>query len=230
MREAVVIGAAGGIGSAVVTRMLADGWTVVAVDQNPAVQELAGPHCRPIVGDVRDDRVLTSAFDGDVRAMVHCVLADHRAPLLEQHRDDMMTVLEVGAVSAHSAIKKLVEAAPGSCSAVLVGSVHAGGVVPEQVAYAMAKAALEALSRAAAVELGGRGLRCNVVRPGYVAVPRNEHRWPELAPAYPLGRRCTPAEVADVIAFLAGDRSSYVSGSVVTVDGAMTAWIPEVLA
>ncbi|TCO59897.1 SDR family NAD(P)-dependent oxidoreductase [Actinocrispum wychmicini] len=235
-RGAVVIGAAGGIGSAVVARLLDEEWTVAAVDRDPEVAALAGPRCRAVTGDACDDDVLTNAFEAlsgaQPVALVHCVLAEHRGPLLDQHRDDLMAVLEIGAVSAHSAIKKLVAAANGPCSAVLVGSVQAGGAVPGQSAYAMGKAALEALSRAAAVELAGVGLRCNVVRPGFVAVPRNQHRWtdPALATAYPLGRFCTPAEVAEVIAFLAGDRSSYVSGSVITVDGAATGILPEVLA
>lgn len=239
-RGAVVIGAAGGIGSAAVRRLVSDGWTVAGLDVDPAVRAMAGSGCLPVVGDARDERAVIEVFDAldgqPVTALVHCVLAEHRGALLEQRREDLLGAVDLGAVSAHAAIRMLVARAGGPCSAVLVSSVQAAGVVPGQAAYAMGKAALEALARATAVELGSEGLRCNVVRPGFVPVARNQHRWAherhcaEVSMRFPLRRLCSPSEVADVIAFLVSDASSYLSGTMLTVDGACGTILTEAVA
>lgn len=231
-RGVVVAGAAGGIGSAVARHFRAAGWVVVALDTDPRVAESADIGCVPVVGDASDEAVVRSAFDAlgstPPAALVHSILAEHRAPFADLRGVQVSRVIEVGAVSALTAIRELATRAAGPSSAVLVGSVHAGAAVPGQAAYAMAKAALEALSRAAAVEFGPVGLRCNVVRPGFVPVQRNSHRWDDpveraaLTAASPSARLCTPEEIADVIGFLADPKSIAVSGATLTVDGAVT--------
>ncbi|AUY52821.1 SDR family oxidoreductase [Streptomyces sp. CB01881] len=91
------------------------------------------------------------------------------------------------------------------------------------------------LTRAAAVEWGPRGVRCNAVAPGVVPVERNRHVWtdPETSAAMlraaPLGRFGSAAEVARVVAFLAGGDASFVNGACLAVDGGMTAMPPEAL-
>ncbi len=234
MDDVVVLGGAGGIGSAVVRALLAEGRRVAAVDVAPPPPELADiPWIR---GDATDPAVIGTAFDalGGVTGLVHCLLSEHRAPLAGQTPDALRRVLDIGAVSALEPLQQLVARAGGRpCAAVLVSSIHAGLAWGGQAPYAMAKAALEALGRAAAVEFGPRGLRCNVVRPGFVMVPRNAHRWKDkatreaLTKGQPLGELGRPDDVARVIAFLLGDQARFVSGETVTVDGAMTAALPE---
>ncbi|MEU8415997.1 SDR family oxidoreductase [Amycolatopsis japonica] len=234
MSGVVVLGGAGGIGSAVVRALLAEGRPVAVVDVAPPPPEPAGvPWIR---GDASDPAVIGAAFDalGDVTGLVHCLLSEHRAPFAEQTADALREVLDIGAVSALEPLQQLVARAAGRpCAAVLVSSIHAGLAWGGQAPYAMAKAALEALGRAAAVELGPRGLRCNTVRPGFVRVPRNAHRWRDagtreaLSGLQPSGELAGPDDVASVIAFLLGDQARFVSGETVTVDGAMTAVLPE---
>ncbi|MFI6307135.1 SDR family NAD(P)-dependent oxidoreductase [Amycolatopsis thailandensis] len=234
MSGVVVLGGAGGIGSAVVSELLVEGRPVVAVDIAPPPPEHVDVPW--IQGDATDPAVVGAAFDtlGSVTGLVHCLLSEHRAPFTEQTTDALRRVLDVGAVSALEPLQQLIARAGGRpCAAVLVSSIHAGLAWGGQAPYAMAKAALEALGRAAAVELGPRGLRCNVVRPGFVKVPRNAHRWQDAATRdaltglQPLGELAEPEDVARVIAFLLGDRARFVSGETVTVDGAMTAALPE---
>ncbi|OXM45169.1 SDR family NAD(P)-dependent oxidoreductase [Amycolatopsis alba] len=234
MSGVVVLGGAGGIGSAVVRALSAEGRRVAVVDIAPPPADRTGvPWIR---GDATDPAVIGAAFDalGSVTGLVHCLLSEHRAPFAEQTTDALRRVLDVGAVSALEPLQQLVARAGGRpCAAVLVSSIHAGLAWGGQAPYAMAKAALEALGRAAAVELGPRGLRCNVVRPGFVMVPRNEHRWRDAATrdaltgVQPLGELAQPDDIARVIAFLLGDQARLVSGETVTVDGAMTAALPE---
>ena len=222
-RSAVVLGAAGGIGQACVRRLRHDEFDVVGVDLDERVLDV--PDCVGIVGDVTDAAVLARAFaacPSRPAVLVHSVLAERRIPLAELTVEDWRTVLDVSLVSAWQAGVELRRAAAGEpASLVLLGSIHAHGAMLGMATYAVAKLGLVALAKAMAAEWGPEGLRCNVVEPGFVAVPRNQARSadPDLLAAYPLGRACQPAEIADVVAFLAGSQSSYVNGTSVLVDG-----------
>ncbi|MFF4189053.1 SDR family NAD(P)-dependent oxidoreductase [Streptomyces sp. NPDC001691] len=238
MTTALVIGAAGGIGRAVVARLIADGTTVVAVDRDPAVAQLSGVAVS-FTGDATDEDLLAAALDAAPEPpsmLVHAVLSEHRAPLGELKPRHWHRVFNEGLVSAWQAAAALVRRKPAGAPAsiVLVGSVHAHGAAPGFAPYAVAKAGLGALARAAATEWGHLGVRTNVVEPGFVAVPRNAHRWREatarerVRAAYPLDRLCSPEEIAEVVAFLAGPSSSYVNGVCLPVDGGTLAVLPEV--
>ncbi|MFI7385896.1 SDR family NAD(P)-dependent oxidoreductase [Streptomyces sp. NPDC049813] len=238
MTTALVLGAAGGVGRAVVARLAAGGTDVVAVDQDPAVRRLPGV-AASFAGDATDAEVLARAFDAAPEppsVLVHALLWELRAPLCEVTSAQWHRVFDVGLVSAWQAAAELVrrKADGAAASVVLVGSVHAHGAVPGCAPYAVAKAGLGALARAAATEWGPLGVRTNVVEPGFVAVARNAHRWQDpgerarVEAAYPLGRLCSPAEIAEVVAFLAGPSSSYVNGVCLPVDGGALAVLPEV--
>ena len=92
-----------------------------------------------------------------------------------------------------------------------------------QANYAAAKAGLIAAGKSLAIELGSRGVTVNSVAPGIVEGPMSAAAFPpaRLKALVPVGRAATPREIADVVAFLASDAASYVSGEVIRVDGAM---------
>lgn len=96
-----------------------------------------------------------------------------------------------------------------------------------QAAYGASKAGLVGLTRSLAREVGGRGITVNVVCPGFVDTRMTEFAADEVRRRYieltPVGRAGTPDEVAAMIAFLAGADASYVNGSVISVDGGLTA-------
>ncbi|MER5442767.1 SDR family oxidoreductase [Streptomyces sp. NPDC002790] len=236
MTSALVLGAAGGVGRAIVARLATGGTHVVAVDRDPTVRQLPSVHAA-LVGDATEPALIRRAFDAAPEppsVLVHSLLHELRVPLGELTPSQWHKVFDVGLVSAWQAAAELVRCkGEGPASVVLVGSVHAHGAAPDCAPYAVAKAGLGALARAAATEWGPLGVRTNVVKPGFVPVERNAHRWRDPAARarveadYPLGRLCSPEEIADAIAFLAGPTSSYVNGICLPVDGGYLAALPE---
>jgi 3-oxoacyl-[acyl-carrier protein] reductase len=90
---------------------------------------------------------------------------------------------------------------------------------PRAPAYSAAKAGMDGLMRAVAIEVAANGVTVNAVQPGWIATGSQLPDEAEAGLHTPLGRSGTPEEVAEVIAFLASDRASYLNGSTIAVDG-----------
>lgn len=238
---AVVTGAAGGIGSAIVRTLLTDGWAVIGVDQASPPVDLTGTTTRLdwAVGDVGDPALAPRAVAaavrlGELRGLVTATLTETRGHLEDLDRAEVTRVLDLQATAAWAWGAEVAAAVgPQGGAIVHVSSVHAERAGAGMAAYAMAKAALGALTRATALEWGPRGVRCNAVLPGFVPVPRNAHRWddPEGAAAllahHPLGRFVRPEDVAAAVAFLLGPQAAGVTGATLPVDGGMLAVLPD---
>lgn len=249
-RAALVTGGASGIGRATVERLLADGWRVVLADLNAgtgqrAAAELGGPDAgdsvRFVRADVSEESDVSAAVAACVEAFgrIDCVVNNAGVggafgaltDIEVQDWDYTFAVLVRGVFLGIKHGARAMRAAGHGGSVVNTASVAAfsGGAGPQ--AYSAAKAAVLNLGRVAAAELAEDRIRVNTVCPGLIVTPlvgddldtaravmTQVQPWPDL------GR---PEDVAEVIAFLAGDASRFVTGEEITVDGGLRAAGPR---
>ncbi|MFJ3670820.1 SDR family NAD(P)-dependent oxidoreductase [Streptomyces sp. NPDC090106] len=234
-RTVVVTGAAQGQGAAEVTAAAHEGATVIATDVLDEAGEKLASSLRSDGLDVRY-RHLDVASPGDWAALAGELEAVHglvnnagipmRARLGEVELADWNTAFAVNTTGALLGIQALAPLMPAGSSIVNVGSV-AGLTAHHAVAYTASKWALRGLSKVAALELAPRGIRTNVIHPGYIETPLMASANPVFVAAHlsltPQGRAGTVEEVAPLVVYLLSDEASYVNGAEITVDGGYAA-------
>lgn len=229
-RVVVITGAAGGVGRSLCRLFTGDGAWVVALDRSEAVSSLPA-ECIAAVGvvlDITDAKAVAAAITeiGRIDVLVNNAGGSTHTSL---HATDpagwdfeLARNLNGAFAVTHTALPAMVAAGAGAI--VNVGSVNALSALGD-AAYSAAKAGLIALTRSVAQEYGRHGIRCNIVLPGTIRTPiwderraRDPHVLETLERWYPLGRIVEPEEVAQVVAFLASDLASAVTGAVIPVD------------
>lgn len=229
-RTVVVTGAARGQGLAAVRRLIGAGARVVATDVVDAAPDPlhASAHWRTL--DVsspegwsllRDD--LATLLDGEpLHGLVNNAGITHRARLERIELADWERVLSVNLTGAMLGIQSLAPLMGEGSSIVNIGST-AGLNAHYPVAYTASKWGLRGLTHVAASELGPRGIRVNIVHPGFIETPMTASAPPLMRDAQlaltPLQHTGDADEVARVVLFLLSDAASYVSGAELPVDG-----------
>ena len=237
-RRCLVTGAARGIGRRIAQRLIEEGMQAALLDVDPAVEDVARDlGAASLVVDLADAaqtrRALSAgAGDGPYWLVVNNAGVFSKTPLLEMTLEEWDRVQVVNVRSMVVVIQALAPAmvAAGAGGRIVnVASMAAKLGTPGEAAYAASKAAVVALSRIAAMELGPHGVTVNAVCPGYVltemgASTRTDDQIAAWTAKSPLGRLGDPGDVASAVAFLASDDGSYMTGQAINVTGGMCMW------
>jgi NAD(P)-dependent dehydrogenase (short-subunit alcohol dehydrogenase family) len=241
-KVALVTGAARGIGLATAKRFLAEGWRVALIDiegelQASAAASLNNPdNTLAITCDVSDATAVGAAMAavtnrfGQLDALVNNAGIAVFAPLMETSDADWSRVLEVNLTGPFITTKAAVPLMRGAGGGAIVNitSISAVRASTLHSAYGTSKAGLAHLTKQLAVELAALNIRVNAVAPGPVdtAMAKQVHT-PEIRADYhdaiPLNRYGLEEELAEAIFFLCSDRSSYITGQILAVDGGFDA-------
>jgi NAD(P)-dependent dehydrogenase (short-subunit alcohol dehydrogenase family) len=241
-KVALVTGAARGIGLATAERFLAEGWRVALLDiEGELLRDAVGALKRPdqamaLPCDVSNSDAVNAAIEavgtrfGRLDALINNAGVATFAPLLETTNEDWNRILAVNLTGPFLCTKAAVPLmrARGGGAIVNITSISAVRASTLRSAYGTSKAGLAHLTKQLAVELASAGIRVNAVAPGPVetAMAKAVHT-PEIRADYhdaiPLNRYGLEAELAEAIFFLSCDRSSYITGQMLAVDGGFDA-------
>jgi NAD(P)-dependent dehydrogenase (short-subunit alcohol dehydrogenase family) len=245
-RVVLVSGAASGIGEATARRLVAYGARVVMTDVQAErlarVADSLGGSAVAVAADIRDDATPDLVVDAAIEAFGRIDAVVNSAGILDaadirevtrQSYDNLMAINVRGPLFlTQAALRHL---GPGA-SVVFVASGNGALATPGGAVYAASKGALVTLVKGFAADLAPLGIRVNAVSPGPIDTPLLDDAFSDPAnrriieSAVPAGRAGRPEEIAEVVAFLVSDGSSYLHGSNIAADGGTTAvWSPAPL-
>jgi len=232
---ALVTGATSGIGRATALRLARDGWEVVVHGRNPergaevvGEIEAQGGRARFVAADLNDVAAVRALVDevGDVDLLVNNAGASWFGPSAELDETSFDDLFDGNVRATYFLVAGI---APGmaerSSGSIVNLSSMAGQIgLAGGAAYGATKAALSSMTRSWAAEFSPRGVRVNAVAAGPVfTTPEKNERIDKLGATTLLGRAAQPEEIAEVVAFLASDRASYMTGATLAADGGRTA-------
>ena len=236
-RVALITGGAHGIGEACARRLVREGARVVILDVADALGrqlaiELGADYIRCDVSDSVDVQAAVARAverHGRIDILVNNAGIFKAADFLEVTEEDFDTVLGVnlkGSFLMGQAVARQMVAQGGGGAIVNMSSVNGVLTIPNIASYNVSKGGINQLTRVMALALADKGIRVNAVAPGTIAtelaakaVLTSEEARRRILSRTPMKRLGEPAEVADVVAWLASDAASYVTGEIVTVDG-----------
>lgn len=245
-KVAVVTGGNAGIGEAIAQTFVREGAAVVITGRRQdeldrVVHEITHRKGKVIAvaGSVTDDRHVRAVVNEAIQRFGSLDILINNAGVGEfgrrLHELDDETWARVLDVNLTGVFRMTRAAVPemlkrGRGSIVNISSIASLVGIPYLPAYAASKGALDALTRAIAVDYAKDGLRCNVVNPGLIATPMaaplmaNPEQLDPILDRYPIRRPGKPEEVAAMVLYLASDEAMWVTGGTFTIDGGMTVW------
>jgi dihydroanticapsin dehydrogenase len=247
-KVAIVTGAGSGIGEASAIRLAEEGAIVICADINGAAAEsvaqgivATGGKANAASIDISDDKqcdaVVASAIKdfGTVDILVNNAGVNLPGVFHEVTNETIDRTLSVNIKGAMYLTRAVLPAMlkQGSGSIVNMSSVNGLVSEPYLSVYSASKGAIVMFTRGIALDYAKTGVRCNAICPGWVDTPINhahakmlgglDHVYKTIDSFQPIGRPGTPREIANLVLFLASDESSFMTGSIVSADGGMTA-------
>lgn len=245
-KKLIVLGGSSGIGKATAQRFAKEGWQVLVASDNLAqclatVNELEGENHIACEVDVCNhqhlhqlQQMVKDKFNG-FDALVNSIGISQSQSAIDSDFSAWDKSLQVMLYGSVNTCRVLVPLIRDGGRIIHITSIHYQRVANGSSAYGMAKAAITQFTRSLALELAPKNILCNAIAPGFVETPmslkadgRNELESEWFKENYikydrlPLKRAAQPEEIAGVAWFLAGADASYITGSIVTVDGGLT--------
>jgi 3-oxoacyl-[acyl-carrier protein] reductase len=238
MKRALVTGGGGAIGAAICRRLAADGRHVY-VHSNEHVQRAERLAAEIVAGGGSARAVKFDVTDRDgTAAALHELLADGPIQILVNnagiHDDSVMPgmkptqwsrVIDVSLNGFFNVTQPLLMPMIGTHWGRIVNMSSAAAIAGNrgQVNYAAAKAGLHGATKTLAVELASRGITVNAIAPGIIASPLAEAAFSKerIEQLVPMKRAGTPEEVADLVGFIVSEEAGYISGQIISINGAM---------
>jgi 3-oxoacyl-[acyl-carrier protein] reductase len=239
-KVAVVTGSSKGIGRAIVLELAKRGAKVVVSGRDPgrigSVQkeiEQAGAEVVAISGDVSNPEEASGLINktlekwGQIDILVNNAGINRDNLIMRMSAEDWNAVIQTNLTGTFNCIKGVTRQMMKQKSGSIINITSVVGIMGNagQANYAASKAGIIGLTKSVARELASRSIRCNAVAPGYIGTEMtdrlDEKIKENLKQQIPLGRIGSVEEVAKVVAFLASDNASYITGQVINVDGGL---------
>ncbi|WP_085524410.1 SDR family NAD(P)-dependent oxidoreductase [Tuberibacillus sp. Marseille-P3662] len=233
----LITGANRGQGKAIAEHLASLGGTVVVGARNyEKAQEVAEAigedHAYPVQLDVTKESQWKAATDeiidklGKINVLVNNAGALKRKPFTDITMEDYQHLINVNQLGVFQGMQAVIPHMEKQQKGSIINNLSISAFAPigHSSAYAATKASVVAMSKAAAIELGQKGIRVNMVHPGGIEteMATQGEGVPDFYNSVPLGRIGQPIEIARAVAFLASDESSYCTGTEIVVDGGMT--------
>lgn len=237
-KVAVITGAGSGMAKASAKVFVREGARVLAADISGAEKHTAeelGDSVVPCHCDVSKEADVVAMMDAAVRelgridAVLNVAGIGHAKPMLAVEEEEYNATMDVLLRGVFLGTKHGIAAMRKTGGGVVLNWASIGGLnaSPMVSVYSAAKAGVIAVTKAASLEYGRKGIRANAICPGFVVTEGMgevglEH-FPEMVEKASLGRAGEPSEVAELASFLCSDRASFISGAVIPVDGGWSA-------
>jgi 3-oxoacyl-[acyl-carrier protein] reductase len=238
MKRALVTGGSGAIGSAVCRQLAADGFQVIVhansnlehARQVAAKIKASGGAAAAVSFDITDAQKTTAALEqllaeGAIQVVVNNAGIHDDAVMPGMRPEQWTRVIDVSLNGFFNVTQPLLMPMIGKRWGRIINMSSLAAVMGNrgQVNYAAAKAGLHGATKSLALELASRGITVNAVAPGIIVSPMTESIFPKetINTMVPMKRAGRPEEVADLVSFLASDRAAYISGQIISINGAM---------